>query len=360
MSESKDNKNLSRKELSYNKLKGLGEEIIEDVVKKDIPSLKVPSRGTSNIVYDDAKRYFVLGDRYGKRSLGNVKQIKKIGQMVQVANFCKDLVQREKTATLREMYYVSEGWGIGFDNQQESNIVGEDIEVTLGMSREDLGLMPEEDGASVYGNIVFQEGDIEINALKSGKSGYTISPTIDEVDFLDHDVERVIAVETMGMFHRMVQEEAYKKFNTLIVGLKGQAARATRRFLKRVNEELDLPVYICNDGDPWGFHIAMVIISGSAKLAHVNHDLATPNAKFLGVTASDIVNYELPTDPLKDIDVLRLKELANDPRYRDPTWQTEIKKMLKIGKKAEQQSFSKYGLEYVVDTYFPEKLELLS
>ena len=85
----------------------------------------------------------------------------------------------------------------------------------------------------------------------------------------------------------------------------------TRRSFKRVNEEFGLPVYICNDGNPWGFHIAMVIISGSAKLAHVNHELATPNAKFLGVTASDIINYYLPTDPLKDIDVLRLKELYN-------------------------------------------------
>ena len=54
-----------------------------------------------------------------------------------------------------------------------------------------------------------------------------------------------------------------------------------------------------------------------------------------------------------------LKELAKDPRYKSDFWQTEIKKMLKIGKKAEQQSFSKYGLEYVVDTYFPEKLEAM-
>ncbi len=52
--------------------------------------------------------------------------------------------------------------------------------------------------------------------------------------------------------------------------------------------------------------------------------------------------------------MLRLKELSKDPRYRDEQWQMEIKKMLKIGKKAEQQSFSKYGLEYVVDTYLPE------
>ena len=61
--------------------------------------------------------------------------------MVYVANFCKDLVQREKTATIREMYYVSEGWGISFKTQQESNIVGEDLEVTLGTTREDLGLL---------------------------------------------------------------------------------------------------------------------------------------------------------------------------------------------------------------------------
>lgn len=350
---------VNRKDIAVNKLKSLGERIIEDVNKMNVPSIKVPSRGTSNIVYDDEKRYYVLGDRFGSRSLGNVKQIKKIGQMVYMANFCKGLVETGKTATLRELYYVSEGWDIDFGDQQESNIVGEDLEVTLGMTREDLGLMPEEDGASVYGKLTIQEDDVEINALKSGKSGYTISPTIDGVDFVDHDVQRVIAVETMGMFHRMVQEKAYDKFDTLIVGLKGQAARATRRFLKRVNEELNLPVYVCNDGDPWGFHIAMVIISGSAKLAHVNHELATPNAKFLGVTASDIINYDLPTDPLKDIDVLRLKELLKDPRYREEFWKVEIKKMLKIGKKAEQQSFSKYGLEYVVDTYLPEKLDAM-
>ncbi len=350
---------LNRRDLAVNKLQSLGVKIIEDVNMMNIPSIQVPSRGTSNIVYDDQKRYYVLGDRYGQRSLGNVKQIKKIGQMVYMANFCKNLVQTGKTATLREMYYVSEGWDIDFGDQQESNIVGEDLEVTLGISREDLGLMPEEDGASVYGNITVKDDDVEINALKMGKSGYTISPTIDEVELVDYDVQRVIAVETMGMFHRMVQEKAFKKFDTLIVGLKGQAARATRRFLKRVNEELGLPVYICNDGDPWGFHIAMVIISGSAKLAHVNHELATPDARFLGVTASDIINYDLPTDPLKDIDVLRLKELLKDPRYKEDFWKVEIKKMLKIGKKAEQQSFSKYGLEYVVDTYLPEKLDAM-
>ena len=171
MSETKKSHKEQRKEYTFNKLKGMGQEIIEEIEKNKVPSIRVPSRGTGNIVYDDAKRYYVLGDRYGRRSLGNVKQIRKLGQMVYVANFCKDLVAREKTATIREMYYVSEGWGISFKTQQESNIVGEDLEVTLGTTREDLGLMPEEDGASVYGDITLFD-EVELNAANVGKSGY--------------------------------------------------------------------------------------------------------------------------------------------------------------------------------------------
>ena len=122
MAETKDKQQShkeERKEYTLNKLTGLGQEIIEDIEKNKVPSIRVPSRGTGNIVYDDAKRYYILGDRFGKRSLGNVKQIRKLGQMVYVGNFCKDLVAREKTATIREMYYVSEGWGISFKTQHE-------------------------------------------------------------------------------------------------------------------------------------------------------------------------------------------------------------------------------------------------
>ena len=46
-----------RKEYTLNKLTGLGQEIIEEIEKKKVPSIRVPSRGTGNIVYDDAKRF---------------------------------------------------------------------------------------------------------------------------------------------------------------------------------------------------------------------------------------------------------------------------------------------------------------
>ena len=202
--EEKSHKEL-RKEYTYNKLKGLGQEIIEEIEKNKVPNLKVPSRGTGNIVYDDAKRYYVLGDRYGRRSLGNVKQIRKLGQMVYVANFCKDLVAREKTATIREMYYVSEGWGISFKNQQESNIVGEDLEVTLGTTREDLGLMPEEDGASVYGDLtLFDESSCSTSGLSFKPNDQTVKSFMSV--FLNQPVEHSHGFHSQYLIYITVKE----------------------------------------------------------------------------------------------------------------------------------------------------------
>lgn len=348
-----------RKKKTEDKLKAFGGEVVEDITHARPPKLKIPSRSTSNIVYDAANRYFVLGPKYGVRTATSMKQVKKFAQTMCVAGFCKELITGNKFATLREMYYTAEGWEAGpFGEQGESDAVVEDLEATFGLKREDLGLTPEEDGAAVYGQLVVDEDGVTIDATKAGRAGYTIPPTIDDVEFVKCKAKRVIAVETMGMYHRLVQERAWKGFDALVVGLKGQAARATRRFLKRAHEELGLPVHLFCDGDPFGFHIAMVIISGSAKLAYINRELAVPDAQFIGVTASDIVNYKLPTDKLRELDITRLKQLQKDPRYSGKFWQSELKRMLELGKKAEQQAFSKYGLGYVVKEYLPAKLEL--
>jgi DNA topoisomerase-6 subunit A len=125
-----------------------------------------------------------------------------------------------------------------------------------------------------------------------------------------------------------------------------------------MHEELKLPIGILCDADPWGAHIAMVIKSGSANAAHLR-DLTTPSAVWLGVWASDIVKYKLPSDPLTEIDIKRLYELKADPRYKDKMWHDELDTFLKIKKKSEQEAFSRYGLSYIVDKYLPEKLQLL-
>ena len=84
--------------------------------------------------------------------------------------------------------------------------------------------------------------------------------------------------------------------------------------------------------------------------------MATPTATYLGITADDIEAYDLPSDDLSSRDVDALKAELSDPRFADRWWQDQINMMLELGKKAEQQSLAKYGLDFVTDTYLPEKL----
>jgi DNA topoisomerase-6 subunit A len=77
------------------------------------------------------------------------------------------------------------------------------------------------------------------------------------------------------------------------------------------------------------------------------------------VTPDDIVKYDLPTHPLKEVDVKRAKDaLKNDPFFkRHKAWQQAITKLLKMNVRAEQQSLARWGLNYVIDEYLPAKLK---
>jgi DNA topoisomerase-6 subunit A len=348
-----------RKEVLDN-LGHLGLNIYDQLDNGKFPSISMPSRSTENIHYDPQVRQFVLGDRRVKRSARNIRHVKPFTQLIWAALFSHELSSQRKTSTLRDVYYSAQAYEMTFKDQQESNNIVTDLETVLGFSREDFSIFPEERSA-VFGDLTIEytvpgyEGKT-LN-LTSHPDGVLIGPALTSSEFVKTTADKVIAIEKGGLFTRFIEESVHKKFNSLLVLTAGQAPRATRHFIRRLSGELKLPVYVFTDGDPWGMHIAMVIISGSANAAHLR-ELNTPDAKWSGVWATDIVNYKLPTDPLDEIDMKRLYELQKDPRYKeDPLWQREIKTFMKIKKKAEQEAFSRYGLTYIVDEYLPAKLE---
>jgi DNA topoisomerase-6 subunit A len=140
----------------------------------------------------------------------------------------------------------------------------------------------------------------------------------------------------------------------------GVPTRACRRFIRRLSDSLKIPVYAFVDGDPYGyFNIYRTLKVGSGNAAHLNEYFCVPKASFLGVTPQDIIDYKLPTHPLKDVDIKRAKDaLKNDPfvKHHKP-WQVAINQMLKMGQRVEQQAFAKHGLDFVVNEYLPQKLK---
>jgi DNA topoisomerase-6 subunit A len=347
-----------RKEVSAS-LENLGLEIYEQLDNGDFPAVEMPSRSTENIYYDPQVRQFILGDRTVRRKARNIRHLRPFTQLVWTALFSHELASQRKTSTLRDVYYSAQAYEMKFKDQQESNNIITDLETVMGFSREDFNIFPEERSA-VFGDLTIEytvpgyEGK-RLN-LTSHPDGVMVGPALTSSEFVKTTADKVIAIEKGGLFTRFVEENVHKKFNSLLVLTAGQAPRATRHFIRRLNRELNIPVYIFTDGDPWGMHIAMVIISGSANAAHLR-ELTTPDAKWSGVWATDIVDYKLPTDPLDEVDIKRLYELQRDPRYKDPLWRREIKTFLKIKRKAEQEAFSRYGLTYIVDEYLPAKLE---
>ncbi len=350
---------IERKKEVLASLEKFGLKTYDQLDRGYFPSIEMPSRSTENICYDPQARQYILGDRKVRRNARNIRHIRPFTQLVWTALFSHELTSQRKTSTLRDVYYSAQAYEMKFKDQQESNNIITDLETVLGLSREDFNIFPEERSA-VFGDLTIEytvpgyEGKT-LN-LTSHPDGVMIGPALTSSEFVKTTADKVIAIEKGGLFTRFVEENVHKKFNAVLVLTSGQAPRATRHFIRRLNRELELPAYIFTDGDPWGMHIAMVIISGSANAAHLR-ELTTPDAKWSGVWATDIVDYKLPTDPLDEVDIKRLYELQRDPRYKDALWQREIKTFLKIRRKAEQEAFSRYGLTYIVDEYLPAKLE---
>jgi DNA topoisomerase-6 subunit A len=341
------------------------EEMYDKMVKGEPPTMTLPVRTKKNIQFDEKLGVYKYGKRSSIRNATDLGSAKQLLRALHVIEFIDEMIDTGKSSTLREMYYISEAWGYGkFNTQNESNNLAEDLEIVTRCLREDFKLRPEEDGARIIGNLTLREknrrGDwMTINARDDvGDSGYGVPYNVEseKLELMEHDLDFIMAIETGGMFDRLVENGFDENHRCGLVHLKGQPARSTRRIIKRMNEEWDVPVVVFLDGDPWSFRIFASIAYGAIKTAHISEYLATPTASYLGITSDDILAYDLPADDLSSKDIEALKAELTDPRFADPDWQEQINMMLDIGKKAEQQSLAKYGLDYVTDTYLPEKL----
>ena len=330
----------------------------------DVPRLEIPTRTKSNIEYDDQKSVWVYGDRTSTRSAKSIGGAQKLLKSVYTIDFLTRQLEEERSSTLRELYYLSESWDLDeaqFGSQDESNQLVEDLEIVTGATREDFHMRPEESGATVMGPLEIREqtrrGEREIHCQEDvGEGGYQIPNNPDTIEFLDNDADFALCVETGGMRDRLVENGFDDEYNCIVVHLTGQPARATRRLTKRLHDEPGLPVTVFTDGDPWSYRIYGSVAYGSIKSAHLSEYLATPEAEFVGIRPQDIVEYDLPTDPLSDSDINALESELEDPRYQTEFWREQIELQLDIEKKSEQQSLASRGLDFVTDTYLPERL----
>ncbi len=353
------------KEEVLQKIAATAAHVRESVLADKAPSLKSPLRSLSNVTFDEKSGFFVLKGGEKSRTL-NASSVKAFAQTLLLMNESKSVIETDDMMTKREAYYVSKNWeDAKFSEQPESDAVMDDLEAMLRVQREQLGFIPEEDGGAVAGKLTIVDRDpetgreVKVECWKMGTGAYNIPADVERFRF-ETEAGFILAIETAGMFQRLVKHKYYEKANCILVSLKGVPSRATRRFIRKLSDEKKLPVYVFTDGDFYGhFNIYRTLKVGSGNAAHINEFFCVPNARFIGVTPQDIIDFKLPSHELKEVDVKRGKDaLKNDPFVKHhKEWQEAIKLQLKLGKRAEQQALAKHGLNFVISDYLPKKLK---
>src|SRR5687767_6080897 len=137
------------------KIQKLAEEVLQELKKQDNPALDIPVRALSNVSFNTKSKLIELGERTQSREFFNVSMAKKFMQTFLVASACKEhLLETGKTTSIRDLYYMTKhtirnSKENTFDEQEESDPIIEDLEVTLDALREELHLFAAKRGSMV-------------------------------------------------------------------------------------------------------------------------------------------------------------------------------------------------------------------
>lgn len=347
-------------------LVGLADTVVVAADKKRDPAMDIPTRSLSNVRYNQRKRFIEMGKNTNRRQLFNLSQAKSYMQTMLVASGCKDLIDQQKTTSIRGLYYMLKHTIEGtkeetFREQSECDPVIEDVEVLLNSLREELHLYAQKRGEMV-GEIVLEDSGDEIDCSRMGSGGYGIPSIVEpeRITFKKCNAKFVLHVEKDTVWQRFNEDKFWRKHNCILTHGAGQPPRGVRRMLNRLHNELNLPIYCVLDNDPWGYYIYSVIKQGSINLAYESARMAIPDTKFLGLRSIDFERCELSPSvqiKLNENDRKRAKQISKYPWFENKKpWQNEIKKMLDNDFKLEVESLISKDISYVTEEYVPARL----
>jgi DNA topoisomerase VI subunit A len=348
------------------RLIGLADVVLDAAKKKKDPEFQIPVRALSNVEFNAKRRIIEMKSATTGRSFFNLGMAKKFMQTMLVADALAELQRADCTTSLREIYYrtkhtLKESSENTFDDQNESDPVIEDLEVTLEALREELHVSAEGRG-SIVGNVTLVDDGDSIDCTKAGKSGHTVPSIVEEpgIKIKKCSADFVLLIEKSTQFNRLSEDKFWKKHNCILLTGNGQPPRGVRRLCRRIHDEWKKPVMVLVDNDPWGYYIYSVVKQGSINLAFESQRMAIPDAKFIGLSSFDPDKHKMPRNlgiKLKDNDISRGKELLAYPWFQKKEWQKEIKNMLASGLKYELDALANKDFRYLTTDYLPRKLK---
>ena len=347
------------------KLVGLAQSVVAQIDAADNPTLNIPVRSLSNVAFNEKSGIIEMGEGTAARPFFDLGNARRFMQTMLMGSELLKLQDQGKTTSIRDMFYHCKHTIEGtreetFNDQEESDPVIEDLEVTLRTLREELRVFANP-GGSMVGPMTIRDSGDEIELSRMGSGGWHVPSIVEPhvIEFIKYKAKFILLIEKAAIWMRFNEDRFWETHKCMILHGGGQPPRGVRRLCHRMVNELKLPLYVLVDNDPWGYYIYSVVKQGSINLAFESSRMAVPSARFIGMSSYDADTFDISpsvTIRLNDKDIARAKELLAYPWFADRKWQREIKHMLKLGVKLELEALSNKEFSFIADTYVPEKL----
>ncbi|MHA2363896.1 MAG: hypothetical protein ACXAC7_08050 [Candidatus Hodarchaeales archaeon] len=340
--------------------KRIKEEVIQFVDKAlrdpTHASFLIPSGSAENIGYDEELKMVLMGNVLTEKVFRNLSSVQSVAQFTEVMRLIDQVLIERIHATKRDLFYRNPKL---FGDQRVSDGLIEDLGAMLRVTRNSLNVIASAKG-KVLGRLSFIEGRDRIDC-SVGLGGRAITPMIDQVRDFESDAEFVLVIEKDAAFQRLAEDRFFDYIPCILITAGGQPDLATRLFVKKIREELDIPVLGFMDADPYGLDILRVYTIGSKAKSLETFELAVTDIRWLGLLPTDLDKYDISKQariPMTKEDNRRAEILLKeDFVIARPRWKEEIEWMLKRGEKAEIQALASHELRYMTNVYLPEKIQ---
>jgi len=354
--------------------------MLADLERAKRPLLTATKCSLDNSIYDHKVGYLAPGQKTVKTEL-NVGSVQKMSRAVFMLEILLRNLENGSVNTKRELYYISKGEikhnpelkPLDFADQDESDSIIDFIGEMLEAYREELNCFADDRGGQTYSrNLIVEETMINgekavIDLSTLGTSPYQPKNRPQNLKLRKKGrLDFALIVESQGTTNTLMANGFTKRNNAILIGAQGVPSNAVRGWVKRIQDQLKIPIYFFGDLDAYTMqNIFRTLKAGSAASLIRNADYSAPEVKFLGVIPEDIKKYDLNDYPVKENDAQEQRALkkardvlANDPFFKDKKNKglaDILRWLIKNKRRCEQQAFFSVNPK---DPIMPEKIIL--
>ncbi|KAM4623140.1 meiotic recombination protein SPO11-like [Discoglossus pictus] len=334
--------------------------VLESLAKNQAPVLTFDNRSSwANIEFSKTVGLQMMKDCITRKVRSDSpKSAQKFALMLKILSVIYKLVQTNTYATKRDIYYDNVQL---YGTQIIVDSIINDISCMLKMPRISLHILSTSKGC-LAGDLWFTEEDgTKVNC--SGKStGVLVPSNVEGITNIYTRAKFILIIEKDATFQRCLDDDFCSKCGPciLITG-KGVPDLNTRLLIRKLWDQLHIPILTLVDADPHGIEIMCIYKYGSVSMSFEAHHLTVPSISWLGLLPSDLERLNISKEtliPLTALDQRKLSNIQKRPYVScQPLWKREMEIMSANNMKAEIQVLTSISSDYLTRVYLPNKLQ---